>query len=176
MADHDSVLDTQSNIAYLKQVMKHLKSKVMIMGKAKNAKKYDLASVAFIEGDEHFKSYNMIDIDHMGLLVKPENPLLGYHGLYPDCRFILPKSRLMFVSRINQKGCMDLYHMGSCCGGLEIIAYQVLIPYSNTMVEQMTQFISNDVMHDNSILANDTVIKSIPFTTPVLNVPKPVVL
>ena len=36
--------------------------------------------------------------------------------------------------------------------------------------------LSHDATHINLILANDTVIKSIPFKTPVLNVPKPVVL
>ena len=147
MADHDSVLDTQSNIAYLKQVMKHPKSKVMIMGKAKNAKNYDLASVAFIEGDEHFKSYNMIDIDHMGLLVKPENPLLGYHGLYPDCRFHLTQKSIDTCRESQSTGSYGPVSYGVMLWGPRDYRISSFNPLFNTMVEQMTQFISEDVMH-----------------------------
>ena len=147
MADHDSVLNTRGNIAYLKHVMKHPKSKIMIMGKAKKAKNYDLESVSFIAGDEYFRSFNMIDIDHMGLLVKPENPLLGYNGLYPDCRFHLTQKSIDACRESQSRGVYGPVSYGVILWGPRDYRISSFNPLFNTMIEQMIEFIGEDVMH-----------------------------
>ena len=148
MADHDRTLNTKGNIAYFKDVMKHPKSKLMIMGQSKNAQHYDSKSVTFIAGDEHFKLFNMIDLVHGGLLIKPENPLLGYNGLYPDCRFYFTQKSIDTCRESQSTGSYGPVSYGVMLWGPRDYRLSSFNPLFTTMVEHMTQFITEDVMHE----------------------------
>ena len=89
----------------------------------------------------------MIDLVHGGLLIKPENPLLGYHGLYPDCRFHLTQQSIDTCGKHQSKGVYGPVSYGVILWGPRDYRISSFNPLFNTMVEQMTQFISEDVMH-----------------------------